>query len=391
VRCDICELTVTCQVTYESHLKGKAHKKRALQYEKIQKDQEKRDKERMKHIEVTSRQVDAAIHGVPIKLVVPELAKPADQQHNIVESPEDFLRTEPNGDTTCTLCDARMNSKDCANAHVLGSRHAKNFSNYKRRFGGNFRGRGGGPLGRGGHTSRFGQVNKVNQPELKIALKQEVKLSLAEQGQAEYESVLANSKLMGMAVPAAEEKALAAMNAVLQGGVPTSGVSRPLEPFEAIKVKPTWPPPFVTVLVQPKGFKPGLYRCDVCEVNLSSEENLEAHLKSPGHKAKMEEAANPRDDLDANGKKIYRPRFAPGNIIKAQRGRRGLISGGEYMPDKLNKNERREQADIAKSIEKHLAKQQGDRKVLPLLMNFVRGETIKPEIFHVSKPDGSAV
>ena len=37
-------------------------------------------------------------------------------------------------------------------------------------------------------------------------------------------------------------------------------VSRPLEPFEAIKVKPTWPPPFVTVLVQPKGFKPGLYR-----------------------------------------------------------------------------------------------------------------------------------
>ena len=31
VRCDICELTVTCQVTYESHLKGKAHKKRAVQ------------------------------------------------------------------------------------------------------------------------------------------------------------------------------------------------------------------------------------------------------------------------------------------------------------------------------------------------------------------------
>ena len=52
---------------------------------------------------------------------------------------------------------------------------------------------------------------------------------------------------------------------------------------------------------------------------------------------------------------------------------------GEIMPHKMSKSERREQGDIARSIEKHLAHQKGDVKVLPLLMNFVKGETIKPE------------
>jgi hypothetical protein len=31
VRCEICSLTVSCQKTYETHISGKAHKKRIVQ------------------------------------------------------------------------------------------------------------------------------------------------------------------------------------------------------------------------------------------------------------------------------------------------------------------------------------------------------------------------
>ena len=72
-------------------------------------------------------------------------------------------------------------------------------------------------------------------------------------------------------------------------------------------------------------------------------------------------------------------RISDGNLrIRAQK--YFTVNTGEIMPHKLNKSEKREQADIAKSIEKHLNSQTGDVKVLPLLMNFIKGETIQPEI-----------
>lgn len=85
-----------------------------------------------------------------------------------------------------------------------------------------------------------------------------------------------------------------------------------------------------------------------------------------------------------NRGKVYQGRSGAGNFLKAQRGRRGLISTGEMMPEKLTKAQRREESnDIAASIQNHLAKQTGEVKVLPLLMSFVRGETIQPEPFSV--------
>ena len=35
VTCDVCSLTVSCQKTYESHIAGKPHRKRAAQTDKI--------------------------------------------------------------------------------------------------------------------------------------------------------------------------------------------------------------------------------------------------------------------------------------------------------------------------------------------------------------------
>jgi hypothetical protein len=35
VRCEICSLTVSCQKTYETHISGKAHKKRIVQASQV--------------------------------------------------------------------------------------------------------------------------------------------------------------------------------------------------------------------------------------------------------------------------------------------------------------------------------------------------------------------
>ena len=62
--------------------------------------------------------------------------------------------------------------------------------------------------------------------------------------------------------------------------------------------------------------------------------------------------------------------------MKAQRGRRGLISHGELMPDRLTKSQRKAQPkDIAGYLaQKAGLEKEGDiRKHAPLLMNFVKG------------------
>ena len=65
--------------------------------------------------------------------------------------------------------------------------------------------------------------------------------------------------------------------------------------------------------------------------------------------------------------------------MKAQRGRRGLISHGELMPDKLSKGQKKTQPkDIAtylaqKTAEAGVENDGNIKKHAPLLMNFVKG------------------
>ena len=65
--------------------------------------------------------------------------------------------------------------------------------------------------------------------------------------------------------------------------------------------------------------------------------------------------------------------------MKAQRGRRGLISHGELMPDKLSKSQKKAQPkDIKSFLAQRTAEvgleSSGDvRRHAPLLMNFVKG------------------
>ena len=78
--------------------------------------------------------------------------------------------------------------------------------------------------------------------------------------------------------------------------------------------------------------------------------------------------------------------------MKAQRGRRGLISYGEAMPEKLTKSQKKAQPkDIAallalKSSEAGV-KTDGDmKKVAPYLMSFVRGGVIDGNMKVTSAP-----
>ena len=68
--------------------------------------------------------------------------------------------------------------------------------------------------------------------------------------------------------------------------------------------------------------------------------------------------------------------------MKAQRGRRGLISYGETMPDKLSKSQKKAQPkDIAELLARKAAEGGGDdtnmKKQGHLLMSFVKGETLE--------------
>ena len=79
--------------------------------------------------------------------------------------------------------------------------------------------------------------------------------------------------------------------------------------------------------------------------------------------------------------KVYRGRCNAANegTMKAQRGRRGLISHGELIPDKLSKSQKKAQPkDIAtflaqKTAEAGLETSCDVRRHAPLLMNFVKG------------------
>jgi len=314
------------------------------------------------------------------------------------EEPE-FLQMI-NGEFVCTLCDARMNNREMRDSHFAGQRHRKALLKYetkRRRTMGNAGLRGAKAWAAskgGGHVNRGDRIAQVAVP---VEESPQDKQKRAELARSEYDRILAEALARKDSDQSAQEQALQAMNAILSGSIPLHqikqepGTTNPppvslavsdISLGNGVKTeenlnKNQWPPPYVTVVVKPRGFKPGTYKCELCDVTLASEPNLEAHINSPGHK---EEEEKPPSLRKRNQGKVFVDKVRYDNIVKAQRGRRGLISSGEIMPHKLNKSEKREQADIAKSIEKHLNSQTGDVKVLPLLMNFIKGETIQPEI-----------
>ena len=77
VKCDVCNLTVSCQKTYESHIAGKPHRKRAAQTEKIKQLQQKME-----------AQKEQAINSVPGGI-----------------KPGNPLQSRDNGDIHCTVSD----------------------------------------------------------------------------------------------------------------------------------------------------------------------------------------------------------------------------------------------------------------------------------------------
>ena len=95
-----------------------------------------------------------------------------------------------------------------------------------------------------------------------------------------------------------------------------------------------------------------------------------------------EEGTIPTQSDQSRGRgKIYRGKAnaTSDGTLKAQRGRRGLISYGELIPDKLTKGQKKAQPkDIASIIAQKTAEAGLDndgsvKKHAPLLMNFVRG------------------
>lgn len=80
VKCDVCNLTVSCQKTYESHIAGKPHRKRAAQTEKIKQLQQKME-----------AQKEQAINSVPGGI-----------------KPGNPLQSRDNGDIHCTVSNSNF-------------------------------------------------------------------------------------------------------------------------------------------------------------------------------------------------------------------------------------------------------------------------------------------
>jgi len=171
----------------------------------------------------------------------------------------------------------------------------------------------------------------------------------------------------------------------------------------------SFPPLGVSVVTPPDGGTPGIYNCDLCEVTLKSEVELEEHLVTEEHVKAFSGSALASihnfphgpgagttrgkgvsrgnrargEPSDPKRGKVYkgRPNAMSSDTMKAQRGRRGLISFGEVMPAKLTKGQKKinkEKNNIAAVIGAHkieTALNPGDDgKTLPLLQAFIKGK-----------------
>merc|ERR1719348_496129 len=400
VRCDVCSLTVSCQKTYESHIAGKPHKKRAAQTEKIKQLQEK-----------ISADTERAMNSVPGG-----------------NKPGNPLQSRPNGDIFCTVCDCTMNSGAQAQSHIAGVKHRAKMDRSMRQMrgrGGNARGgRGFGPRGFGppplmGPDFRFGRGYGPPGPRFggpgppggripSLFQDEEETGGVCDEDEApeEYERVLAEALADNIDIEeaksraeAAKQAALGAMSSFEEAGNVNKHAEAATEADEDsddYEDDSKFPPPGIVVIKEPKGEEPGTYRCKCCGVMLLSESNLQNHLTTAAHQMFIDEKKKQKRQQKASassrgrgrgGPKIYRGKcnaFQEGTM-KAQRGRRGLISYGEAMPNKLTKSQKKAQpkdiAELLKSKQAGLETAGDDiqniKKVAPLLMSFVKGEVLE--------------
>jgi len=360
VRCEICSLTVSCQKTYESHINGKPHKKRVAQVSRMKQLEEK-----------VKADAERAMNSIPGGT-----------------QPGNPLQSQPNGDIYCRVCDCNMNSGAQAQSHIVGVKHRHRMDKFVR----GQRGRGGGRGGFFGNRGGFHGMHQQPVPLMDVQVPEEairVNQVTTEEAQEEYERVFAEGLANNMDVQEATKVAEEAKQSALS-------FSEDVQPGDSAVVKQfhadndsRFPPRGIAIVSVPTPDKPGTYKCNLCSMMLLSETNLEHHLVSDQHQDSLMKSSLGSLDHDqqaGRGRgKIYRgrPNAVSSGSMKAQRGRRGLISYGEVMPDKLTKSQKKAQPkDIASILaQKSMAvgvtpgvsTADAGKKVMPLLMSFVRG------------------
>ena len=306
--------------------------------------------------------------------------------------PGNPLQSRPNGDIHCRVCDCTMNSGAQAQSHIGGVKHRTKMDRayrslrgfrggrggFGRGFGGGFGGWGGG--GRGGWAgAHWGPAV----PELSVGGETGGVCS-SEEAEEEYERVLSEALADNVDLEEATARAEAAKQAALSVFTPGSDSSSLQEEEEEEgegEGEGTFPPPGIQVISEPAGETAGCYRCSLCGVMLLAESSLQAHLQTAAHRDKAAGRGSSNLGRGSGRGKIYRGKHNANTdgTMKAQRGRRGLISHGELMPDRLTKSQRKAQPkDIAgylaqKTAEAGLETEGDIRKHAPLLMNFVKG------------------
>jgi len=366
VRCEICSLTVSCHKTYESHINGKPHKKRVAQVSRMKQLEEK-----------VKADTERAMNSIPGG-----------------NQPQNPLQSRPNGDIHCRVCDCNMNSGAQAQSHIVGVKHRSRMDKFVRsQRGGRGRGRGGVFMGMGGFHGT--QAQPV--PLMDIDVAGQVTEDDADE---EYERVFAESLANNAGVEEATRIAEEAKQSALGFSDDVAlGDSAVVQQFHADNDS-RFPPRGIVIVSVPSSGKSGTYKCNLCSVFLTSESNLEQHLVAEKHQEMLSQSSSEtilgQGDQQAGRGRIYRgrPNAATSGSMKAQRGRRGLISYGEVMPEKLSKSQKKAQPkDIASILAKKsmevgvtavgggtgMVASESGKKVMPLLMSFVRGGVMEGE------------
>ena len=310
----MCNLTVTCEKTLQSHVAGRPHNKRVAQLERIKQLENK-----------VKEDTERAINSLPGG-----------------NRPGNPLQSKPNGDIHCRVCDCTMNSGAQAQSHIGGVKHRTRMDRTYRSFRGRA-GRGGG-FGRGfggwGGPGRGGWAGGYwgpPGPEIFPAGETETVCS-SEEAEEEYERVLAEALADNVDLQEATARAEAAKQAALSNFSPEQAAASQTQEEEK---------------------ETGTF--------LQSEPALQSNLQTTAR---------------GRGRgQIYRgkPNASSEGTLKAQRGRRGLISYGETRPDRLTKSQKKAQPkDLAaylalKTAEAGLEGEGNIKKHAPLLMNFVKG------------------
>merc|ERR1719278_1734751 len=334
IKCEVCKLTVSCQKTFESHLAGRPHQKKMAQVERAKKLEAK-----------IKEDTEMAKNAMPGR-----------------EGPDNPLESTDDGNIRCKVCDCIMNSGAQAQAHLNGTKHRHRMDKHVRGLRGRGRGRG---AFRGGHNFRggFHQASgpgwgsQFVEPE-EEPVKDEDEVTTAE-AEEEYKRVFAECLENNFDLDLATKTAKAAMRAALNI-VDSEDESDENEEEDEYDEEMEDLTRGITVIEPPSedGGKPGQYRCDLCEppIQLHSEVELENHVVSEGHKkagallapltsfphgggaekGKGRGRGGGKGKLDPTRGKVYRgrPNALSADTMKAQRGRRGLISFGEVMPSK---------------------------------------------------------